>query len=607
VLWERSVTEQRYNAVLEVLEAGLAVTEVADRYGVSRQSVHAWVSRYRVGGLEGLADRSHRPNRCPHQLAAAVEARVCELRRQHPSWGPQRLRHELERRGVEPLPSRMAIYRVLVRNQLIASGGRRRRRTWRRWERERPMQLWQLDLIELPLADGTEIKVLTGVDDHSRYCVSAQVMARATGRAVCRALVAGLRRYGVPEEVLTDNGKQFTGRFGKPRPAEVLFERILRENGITHRRTGVRSPTTTGKVERFHQTLRKELLATLPPLPSAEVAQQVLDAWVEDYNQRRPHQALGGQTPAERFQATPDPEHPDRDGGAVLPLWLPVALDQEPVGVPTVEPVEVPRPPAAEANPAGITPTVLPLELDATVPACGNLGVAGRQVWLGRRLAGRTVQVRLDGATMHVSLDGRLLKTLPWRLRPERLGQGRLAGARPAGPAPAPTAAHPLLVGPGDAVEVTRRVNAAGTVGVAGQQVSVGLPLAGQMVTLRLEAATMHVLADGALVRSLPTPVPVGSRARLQGATLARGALVVPQGPVVVRRRASQRGQLQVAGERVQVGLSHARQVLTVHVAEREFRIFDDGGLIKVVPRHDRQEVTRFKAHKQHKPPGYKS
>jgi transposase InsO family protein len=605
VLWERSVTEQRYNAVLEVLEAGLPVTEVADRYGVSRQSVHTWIARYRAGGLEGLADRSHRPNRCPHQLAAAVEAKVCELRRQHPGWGPQRLRHELERRGVMPLlPSRSAIWRLLVRNRLISPGGRRRKRAYRRWERERPMELWQLDLVEIPLADGTEIKVLTGVDDHSRYCVSAQVMVRATGRAVCQGLVTALRRYGVPEEILTDNGKQFTGRFGKPRPAEVLFERILRENGITHRLTGVRAPTTTGKVERFHQTLRTELLATLPPLPSAEVAQQVLDAWVEDYNQRRPHQALGGQTPAERFHAKPDLDHPNQDAGAALPLWLPAALGPQRVGLPTAEPVRVQRPPATAAKLAGTNPTVLPLELDARVPACGNLGVAGRQVWLGRRLAGRTVQVRLDGATMHVSLDGRLLKTLPCRLQPKDLGQGRLAGARPAGPAPASVAAHAVLVGAGDAVEVDRRVNAAGTVGVAGQQISVGLLLAGQTVTLRLEAATMHVLADGALVRSLPSPVQAAARARLHGARLARGALVVPQGPVVVRRRASQRGQLQVAGERVQVGLAHARQVLTIHVAEREFRIFDEGGLIKVIARRDRQEVTRFKAHNQHKPHG---
>ena len=129
---------------------------------------------------------------------------------------------------------------------------------------------------------------------------------------------------------------------------------------------------------------------------------------------------------------------------------------------------------------------------------------AGR---LGRRLAGQTVQVRLDGATMHVSLDGRLLKTLPCRLHPQDLGQGRLAGARPAGPAPARGAAHAVLLGSGDGIEVTRRVNAGGTVGVAGRQVSVALPLAGHTVTLRLEAATMHVLADGALVRSLPSPV----------------------------------------------------------------------------------------------------
>jgi transposase InsO family protein len=385
VLWERSVTEQRYNAVLEVLEAGLPVTEVADRYGVSRQSVHTWIARYRAGGLEGLADRSHRPNRCPHQLAAAVEARVCELRRQHPGWGPQRLRHELERRGVMALPSRSAIWRLLVRNRLISPGGRRRKRAYRRWERARPMELWQLDLIELPLADGTEIKVLTGVDDHSRYCVSAQVMVRGTGRAVCRGLAAALRRYGVPEEILTDNGEQFTGRFGKPRPAEVLFERILRENAITHRLTGVRAPTTTGKVERFHKTLPKELLATLPPLPSAEVAQQVLDAWVEDYNQRRPHQALGGQTPAERFHAKPDPDHPDQDAGAVL---LPAALGLQRVGLPAPSRSESRghRPPRQPGRDQPNRAAAGARRAGAGVREPGG----GRPAGLGRAAAGRT-------------------------------------------------------------------------------------------------------------------------------------------------------------------------------------------------------------------------
>src|SRR5829696_7527465 len=219
--------------VMEVLAAGATKTDVAGRYGVFRQSVHEWVRRYQADGLAGLAERSHRPKHHPAQM-----------------------------------PPEVAIYRLLVRRALIEAKPRRRRRQdYRRWERPGPMQLWQLDVMGgVFLASGAECKLVTGVDDHSRYLVIAAVVPRATGRAVCAAFAAALVEYGVPEEVLTDNGKQFTGRFGRPRPAtEVLFDRICRENGITHRLTGVRSPTTTGKVERFHQSLRRELLDDHPP------------------------------------------------------------------------------------------------------------------------------------------------------------------------------------------------------------------------------------------------------------------------------------------------------------------------------------------------------
>ena len=118
MLWERSVVEQRYDAVREVLD-GRPVTEVAARYGVSRQSVYTWVGRYRAGGLAGLQDRSHRPHHSPDKTSAEVEAAVCELRRTHPGWGPQRLGWELERRGVGPRPSRVTIWRILARNGLV--------------------------------------------------------------------------------------------------------------------------------------------------------------------------------------------------------------------------------------------------------------------------------------------------------------------------------------------------------------------------------------------------------------------------------------------------------------------------------------------------------
>jgi transposase len=205
VLWERSVVEQRYDAVREVLD-GRGVTEVATRYGVSRQSIYTWMGRYRAGGLAGLQDRSHRPTSSPDKTSAQVEAAVCQLRRTHPGWGPQRLGYELERAGVLPVPSRVTIWRILARNGLVdPQRGRRRRRDYRPWERETPMSLWQMDIMGgVWLENGTEAKLVTGIDDHSRYCVVAHLVVQATGRAVCAALVDGLGTWGLPGEVLTD-------------------------------------------------------------------------------------------------------------------------------------------------------------------------------------------------------------------------------------------------------------------------------------------------------------------------------------------------------------------------------------------------------------------
>ena len=393
MLLELTVVEQRYNAVMEVLRDGGMVVEVAERYGVSRQAVHRWLRRYQQGGLDALADRSHRPRGCPHQLAATVEARVCELRRAHPGWGPRRLGHELARQQVAPLPSRATIYRVLVRSGLVEPQARRRAKTaWRRWQRERPMQLWQMDVMGgLQLADGGEAKLVTGIDDHSRFCVAAGVVGRATARAVCRVFTQAMASHGVPEELLSDNGKVFTGRFG-PNPGEVLFDRICRENGITHRLTAPRSPTTTGKIERFHKTLREELLATLPPFPSLEVAQKVIDGWVCDYNTRRPHQALAMRTPAERFHylarapMAPDP-----------PLVVADELST------------LPRPTRRQLPVAPIATG----EIARLVHSNGVITVTRQQCSVGRRYAGKQVTARVEPTVLHVFCDGVFLKTIP--------------------------------------------------------------------------------------------------------------------------------------------------------------------------------------------------
>jgi transposase InsO family protein len=384
VLVELSVMEQRYQAVLAVVQDAWKVTEVAARLGVSRQSVHCWIGRYERGGLAALADRSHRPSACPHQIPAEVEAVICELRREHPGWGPRRIEHQLAKRGLEPVPARSGIYRCLKRHGLIELRRRRKRREeFRRWERDRPMQLWQMDVMGgIRLAGGAEAKLVTGVDDHSRFCVAAGVVQKATAQAVCRVLVQALERHGVPEELLTDNGKVFTGRFSRP-PGLVVFERLCRERGIIQRFTKVRSPTTTGKIERFHKTIQAELLAGRVFADLAQ-AQAAVDAWVAEYNTRRPHQALQMRPPAERFHRPPAPQP---------------------------APGAAPRPTGGGAADASVVGPAV--QVCRRVQANGTIRLGARWLSVGRRLAGTEVEVRVSTSLLQVAQDGLLLKTMP--------------------------------------------------------------------------------------------------------------------------------------------------------------------------------------------------
>jgi hypothetical protein len=280
------------------------------------------------------------------------------------------------------------------------------------------------------LVDGSELKIVTGVDDHSRFCVIAKVVRRGTARAVCWAFVEALRRYGIPDEVLTDNGKVFTG-FTRPMAAEVMFERICRENGITTRLTRPHSPTTTGKIERLHQSLQQELLDDHGPFESLDQAQSAVDGWRAEYNRDRPHQSLDMTTPAQRFQpkateglelvvppqlSGPQSSVLDDDHADVVPMW---ATGRQRLW----------QPPEA-------------VEIKREVPACGNMFVGGPQVWLGPALAGRVVTIWVDQSRLHVILDGHRLKTLPSRMGPPQLDRLVRVGATPAGPAPLPELAE---------------------------------------------------------------------------------------------------------------------------------------------------------------------
>lgn len=581
-----SVIEQRLDAVRAVL-SGAKVTEVAAAAGVSRQSVHTWIARYLAEGLAGLADRSHRPGSCPHQVASEAEVVVAEMRRQHPRWGAKRIRLELLRRppGV-PVPSERTINRIFARQGLACPRPRKRpRASYRRWQRPGPMQLWQIDIVGgVMIADTRtgelrEAKVVTGVDDHSRFCVIATVTERATGRAVCLALAAALARFGVPEEILTDNGKQFTDRFGKG--GEVLFDKICRKNGITHRLTAPASPTTTGKVERFHGTFRPDFLDIAGPFTSVAEAQAAVDAWVAEYNTDRPHQALDGQvpvTPADRFRSQPPAQR------ELIELWLPPVLATSPGGSSQPAPADSPAPPGRWLGG--------PVEFDRVVPPSGNLWVAGRQFWLGPARAGTVVRFWADTQLVHLSAGGARIKTLRSHLSVNDLAKLAATGAVPAGPAPLPPAED------GQAIEVERPVSRGGLVCLGPHRLLAAEILGGQLVGIRIEQNTLMFFdpATRVLLRTRPNPLTPAQVTRLRGARPAGPPPRPPSEPVRVQRRVSATGVIVVCGQKIALGRAHAGQTVAVAVSETTLAIELDDAETRVVRRTTTTPVRNIKA-----------
>ncbi len=459
MLVELRLVEQRYQAVLEVLE-GAAVTEVARRFGVARQTVHVWLGWYASQGLAGLADKSSKPLSCPHQMAPVVEARIVEMRREHPGWGPRTILYWLQMEGFDALPGRTSVERCLIRHGLVEPKKRRRSRAdYRRWERSHSMELWQMDIVGgVPVVDPEtgqvrEAKIVTGIDDHSRFVVCARVVARATARPVCDALEWALGRYGCPDQILSDNGKVFTNRFGLG-SGRVLFDRICTNNSISHILTKPHSPTTTGKVERFHKTLRAEFLNGKVFTSIAE-AQAALDAWVEEYNHRRPHQAIGKVPPFERFQLAqvqPGPaETPEAD----------MAIDPGPVTTRRV-------------NSAG------------TISFATARYKAG-----GRWLAGQTVEVVCDGGLVQIFHRGVLVATHARRHPVDKQTAG-LARGRTLRPS-RPTAT---------AASVTRKVDSSGHVCFAGTAYRVGNTYRRRQVQVAVVGDTVEISLGKELIRS---------------------------------------------------------------------------------------------------------
>jgi transposase InsO family protein len=298
--------------LLAVFSSGLDldVTALCGQLGISRQTLYKYRRRWLAEGVEGLVERSRRPHRSPLQVGVAVEDAILRLRKELVvDNGAQTIAYHLarqpERLAGAAMPSVATIHRVLVRRGAVVPQPKKRpRSSWTRFEWPRPNDAWQIDATAWALADGEGVWIMDSLDDHSRLMVASRVCDGPTSGAVWDAFTSAVTEWGLPARMMSDNGVCFTGRFHH---FESDFERQLRDMGIDHLLSGPGHPQTCGKLERSHQTTKK-WLATRPRASTREELQIQLDEWRGYYNFERPHRALSGATPRERWLASPRAE-----------------------------------------------------------------------------------------------------------------------------------------------------------------------------------------------------------------------------------------------------------------------------------------------------------
>ena len=299
--WQVRTVMDRRRELVQALGAGEPLARVSRGLGVSRTTAYKWLGRYALQGETGLRDRSRRPKTSPRQTPPGMEAQVCELRRQHPYWGGRKLHHRLKHLGVLGVPSPSAITDILNRNGLL-SDQRRLKRDWQRFEAAEPNQMWQMDFKgDFPIGNG-RCYPLTVVDDHSRFNLCLKACPGQRGDTVKSQLLPVFDSYGLPETILVDNGPPWGS--GYSRQPHTRFTAWLMRLGIYVSHGRPYHPQTRGKDERFHRSLKLEVLRD-GSWQSLEEVQESLDRWQQVYNLERPHEALAYAVPASRYRPSP--------------------------------------------------------------------------------------------------------------------------------------------------------------------------------------------------------------------------------------------------------------------------------------------------------------
>lgn len=276
------------------------ISQLCQRFEISRKTGYKWLKRTEQEGPCGLLDRSRRPTQSPKRTDPAIEELVLQLRFAHPRWGARKLCRRLQDLGHADIPAPSTINRILQRHGQISEQASQASQPWTRFEHAQPNDLWQMDFKGYFQTVAATCHPLTVIDDHSRYNIVLRACDRPNGEQVQQALVAAFERYGMPVRINVDNGSPW----GSPTQHEhgiTKFTIWLIRLGIRVSHSRPAHPQTNGKEERFHRSLKAEVLHN-KHFATLEEVQSVFDAWRQVYNHERPHQALGMNTPDKRYR-----------------------------------------------------------------------------------------------------------------------------------------------------------------------------------------------------------------------------------------------------------------------------------------------------------------
>ena len=293
--WECKTVEDQRREFAQAAMYCKNFSALCREFGITRRTGLKWKERYTA--CQPLTDRSRKPHTTPTRTPEEVELLILAVRAENPGWGAKTIHRVLVRRGCQNLPCVKTVNNILHRYGCISPEESQKRQPYTSFEKERCNVMWQTDFKgEFRMKDNNYCYPLTILDDHSRY--SLRIAPRlSTANVVIPVFTEVFQQYGMPDSILSDNGAQFAGF----RKGYTQFEKWLIDLDILPIHGRIKHPQTQGKIERFHRTMKHELL-NHTEIADIEDAQTKFRLWQDKYNNLRPHEALGMKTPGEVYE-----------------------------------------------------------------------------------------------------------------------------------------------------------------------------------------------------------------------------------------------------------------------------------------------------------------